>query len=145
MEPIVRGFGTLTALAGVLSTGTGTLAASLEELSSGRRALYTARAVAANVVPGVSATVEPRCIQGYILCKASFAAFSVVAALESLVMSGGSDREQPRAILSKGFTGDWVVTPRDVAGDTRPELLPEVASPASGDGKGGSDFVPPPL
>jgi hypothetical protein len=99
--------------------------------------------VAANTLPVASAFVEPKCIQGYILCKAMFAAFSVVAAAESLLMSGGSDLDQPRGILTKGFTGDWVVSREDVAGATKVDLLPEVAPP-SGDDKGGG-FVPPPL
>ncbi len=138
--------GVLAIYAAVLSAPLAARGESFEELSAGRRSYYTARAVAANVVPGVSATIEPKCIQGYILCKASFAIFSVAAALESVVLSGGSDMEQPRGILAKGFTGDWVVTPRDVAKETKPELLPTVASPspASKDEEG-SGFVPPPL
>jgi hypothetical protein len=138
-------YGTLVLAGGVILSSSGALGGSFEELSPRRRAHYTAGAVAANVVPGVSATVEPKCIQGYILCKASFAIFSVAAAIESVVLSGGSDMEQPRGILSKGFTGDWVVTPRDVAGETKPELLPEVAAPSGGSKDEGSGFVPPPL
>jgi hypothetical protein len=114
------------------------------EVTARRRALQTAGAVAANTVPVASAFVEPKCIQGYILCKAMFAVFSVAAAAESVVMSGGRDHDQPRGILTKGFTGDWVVTRSDVAGSTKVELLPEVAPPASGEDKGGG-FVPPPL
>ena len=118
--------------------------ASSTEVTTRRRALQTAGAVAANTVPGASAFVEPKCIQGYILCKAMFAVFSVAAAAESVLMSGGRDHDQPRGILTKGFTGDWVVTRSDVAGTTNVELLPEVAPPASGEDKGG-EFVPPPL
>lgn len=113
------------------------------DVSARRRALQTIRAAAANVVPGVSAFTEPKCIQGYILCKAMFAGFSVVAAAESVLMSGGRDHEQPKGILTKGFTGDWFITPSDIAGTTKAELLPEVAAKPSGEDKGG--FVPPPL
>ena len=67
------------------------------DVSARSKALQTIRAAAANVVPGVSAFTEPKCIQGYILCKAMFAGFSVVAAAESVLMSGGRDHEQPRA------------------------------------------------
>jgi hypothetical protein len=115
-----------------------------EELSAGKRALYTARAVAANTVPVVSATTEPKCIQGYMLCKLSFALFSVVVAGETLALGGGGDMNQPKAILYRGWSGDWVVTPRDIAGDTKPELLPEPPPPAGGERKEG-DFKPPPL
>jgi hypothetical protein len=118
--------------------------AATTEVTAGRRAWQTAKVVAANTLPVASAVVEPKCVQGYILCKATFAAFSVVAAAESLVMSGGSDMAQPRGILTKGFTGDWVVTRDDVAGTTKVDLLPEVAPPARG-GDDGGGFVPPPL
>lgn len=111
---------------------------------SGRRqALYTAGAVAANALPVASAFAEPRCIQGYIACKAMLALFSVVAAGESLIMSGGADREQPRAIVTRGFSGDWVVTPRQVAEGAKPDLLPEAAPPKTEKKEG--EFVPPPL
>jgi len=118
--------------------------ASSTEVTARRRALQTAGVVAANTVPGASAFFEPKCIQGYILCKAMFAVFSVAAAAESVLMSGGRDHDQPRGILTKGFTGDWVVTRSDVAGTTKVELLPEVAPPSSGEDTGGG-FVPPPL
>jgi len=115
-----------------------------EELSGGRKALYTARAAAANVLPVASSLVEPKCLPGYIFCKLAFAAFSVVAAGESMVMSGGADMAQPRAILYRGFAGDWVVTPRDIAGDRKPEVLPEPPPPAGGEEKGSGGFIPPP-
>jgi hypothetical protein len=127
-----------------LGRGAAAYAVPYEELSGGRKALYTARAVTANVVPVASALTEPKCLQGYILCKLTFAAFSVIAAGESLVLSGGSDLAQPKAVLYRGFSGDWVVTPRDIAGDTKPDVLPEPPPPAEGEKKGG-DFVPPPL
>jgi len=133
------------ALLFTLALGHGTLAYAVpfEELSAGRRALYTGQAVAANALPVASAVVEPKCLQGYILCKLTFAAFSVVVAGESLALSGGGDLEQPKTVLYRGFSGDWVVTPRDIAGDTKPDLLPEPPPPAEGERKSG-DFVPPP-
>ena len=115
-----------------------------EELSRARRARYTAEAVAVNALPVVSAFEEPKCLQGYILCKVTFAAFSVVVAAETLVLGGGSDLAQPKAVLYRGFSGDWAVTPRDMAGDSNPNVLPEPPPPAEGEKKSG-DFVPPPL
>ena len=114
-----------------------------EELSGGRRARDIAGAVAVNALPVASAVVEPKCLQGYILCKLTFAAFSVIVAGETLVLGGGSDLAQPKAVLYRGFSGDWVVTPQDIAGDTRPDVLPEPPPPADGEKKSG-DFVPPP-
>jgi hypothetical protein len=144
MRRLMRQRMTVMLLAGVLAGATMAQATPYEELSSGKRALATGKAVAVNALPGASALVEPKCIQGYVLCKLTFALFSVVAAGESLAMSGGADRAQPRAILYRGFSGNWAVTPRDMAGETKPELLPEAPPPAEGEKKSG-DFVPPPL
>jgi hypothetical protein len=136
----------MTALLLTFAVGRGTLAYAVpfEELSGGRRARYTAEAAAVNALPVASAVMEPKCLQGYILCKLTFAAFSVIAAGESLVLSGGGDLAQPKAVLYRGFSGDWVVTPRDIAGETKPDLLPEPPPPAEGEKKDGG-FVPPPL
>src|SRR5262249_51342675 len=78
-------------------------AASYDEASPGKRALYTSIATVANVVPGVSTLYAPTCLPGYVLCKGVFAFFSVVAAADQLVVSGGGDLEQTRAILHRGF------------------------------------------
>ena len=102
-----------------------------------------AGAVAVNTLPVASAVMEPKCLQGHILCKLTFAAFGVIVAGETLVLGGGSDLAQPKAVLYRGFSGDWVVTPQDIAGDTRPDVLPEPPPPADGEKKSG-DFVPPP-
>jgi hypothetical protein len=119
-------------------------AGSFDDASTGRRMLYTAGAVTANVVPVAGSLVEPKCLPGYFFCKLTFAAGSVLFAGETLVMSGGSDMDQTRAILYRGFSGDWVVTPRDIAGERRPDLLP-APPPPSGEQPGGSGgFVPPP-
>jgi len=107
------------------------------------RALYTAGAVVANVLPGASALVAPQCLPGYVLCKAVFAGFSVVAAVEQLVWSGGADRTQTRAILYRGFAGDWYLTGRHVAGDLHAQPWPE-PPPAPHEGSTGG-FEPPPL
>jgi len=100
-----------------------------EQRSGGERALYTTAAVVANAVPVASALIVPRCLPGYVLCKLSFAALSLIAAAESLVMSGGADYDQPRAILERGFGGDWVLTGRHVAGDEHADVYPEVQPP----------------
>ena len=117
-------------------------ATSWEERSAVERGAYTAAAMVANVTPIVSAMVAKECLPGYILCKASLAFVSGITALEQLVMSGGGDREQTRAILHRGFAGDWYLTGRHVAGDVRPEPWPQPV-PARSGGHGG--FEPPPL
>lgn len=119
------------------------LAAGYEDRSAGMRALYTAAAVIANVVPIASAFVAPRCLPGYILCKLSFAGLSVIAAGESLAISGGADKEQPKALLYRGFSGDWFLTGRHVAGDATPEVYPEAPPPR--DTGTDDEFVPPPI
>lgn len=143
MRKIARGI-TATVLAAFAVGHAGPAGAvPFEELPANKRALYSAGAVAANALPVASALVEPKCLQGYILCKLTFALISVVAAGESLVMSGGADMDQPRDIVYRGFSGDWVLTPRDIAGDTSPELLPGAPPPADDKKSGG--FTPPPL
>jgi hypothetical protein len=118
------------------------MATSWEERSAAGRGFYTTAAMVANVTPIVSAVVAKECLPGYILCKASFAFVSGVAALAQLAWSGGGDREQTRAILYRGFAGDWYLTGRHVAGDVHPEPWPQPAPP-QGSGHGG--FEPPPL
>src|SRR5262245_23056419 len=112
------------------------------ERSPRARALATAGAVAANTLPAVPTYVEPRCFVPYPLCKLSFAVLGVAAAAESLVMSGGSDMQLPHNLIHRGVGGDWFVTPRDMLGETKPDLLPEVA-PARQEGAP-DKFVPPP-
>jgi len=111
-----------------------------EEQSGGTRAAYTAVAVVANIFPGVSTLYAPRCLLGYVFCKVLFAAVSCVAATEQLMVSGGADPTQTRAILHHGFAGDWVLTGAHVAGDRTPEPWPDV--PAA---EAGSGWQPPPL
>jgi hypothetical protein len=112
-----------------------------DDRSPRAKALATAGAVAANTLPVVPTYVEPRCLLPYVLCKFVFAVGAVAAAGESLAMSGGSDMEQPHHLLHRGLGGDWFVTPRDMLGETKPDLLPEVAPSGGG---GGEKFVPPP-
>jgi len=116
-----------------------------EEKSGLARAGYTAAAVAVNVLPGVSALVAPICLPGYLLCKLTFAIGSVIAAGEQLFMSGGGDTEQTRAILYRGFEGDWYVTGKDVAGDTQPEPFPTPPPPSGTESPSEGGFVPPPI
>jgi hypothetical protein len=118
-------------------------AISYEERPAGMRALYTGIAVVANVMPGVSALYAPKCLPGYVVCKVVFAGISIIAAGDQFVMSGGGDRAQTRAILYRGFAGDWYLTGRHVSGDLTPEPLPE-PPPASSEG-GGGKWEPPPL
>jgi len=111
-----------------------------EEQSGQMQAAYTAVAVVANILPGVSTLYAPRCLPGYVFCKVLFAAVSLVAATEQLAVSGGADRAQTRAILHHGFAGDWVLTGAHVAGDRTPEPWPDVPPAATGSG-----WEPPPL
>lgn len=145
MRTIARQLAATMLFALAMSRGGVAQAVPWEELSSGRRALYTAGAVAANTLPGASSLMEPKCLPGYIMCKFVFAAFSTIAAGESLVMSGGADTPHTKSILYRGFSGDWWITPRDVAGETKAEVLPEAPPPAEGEEKKSGDFKPPPL
>jgi hypothetical protein len=108
-----------------------------DDRSTGQKAGYTALAVVENVVPIASAFAAPKCLPGYILCKAFFAFTSVVAAGEQITMSGGSDEKQTNAILYRGFAGDWYLTGANAAGDLTANPLPDpapVANPAPGSG-----------
>jgi len=113
-----------------------------EQRSVVERVWYTAGAVVANLTP-LSALYAPRCLPGYLLCKLSFAGASVLAAADQLAFSGGADLAQTRAILHRGFAGDWVLTPRHVAREATPEPLPEPPHPAAGGDHHG--FEPPPI
>lgn len=137
-----RGFAAVLGFVTVLgATSARGDASTWEARSAGARALYTTGAVVANVVPITSAFVAPKCFPGYIICKLGFVGVSIVAASAQLFLSGGGDLAQTKAILTRGFSGDWFLTGRHVAGDAQPEPYPEVApAPSSGTG-----FTPPPL
>jgi hypothetical protein len=113
-----------------------------EERPLGSRALQTVVAVIGNVAPVVATAYAPQCLPGYVLCKALFAGVSVLAAADQLIVSGGADLTQTRAILHRGFGGDWVLTPRHVAGESTPQPLPDPPPPGTGT-EGG--WEPPPL
>ncbi|MCW5891822.1 MAG: hypothetical protein KIT14_14940 [bacterium] len=130
------------ATAGVLAAGVPSASAiTWEERAPSARAFYTTAAMLANVMPISSAFVASRCVQGYLLCKFTFASLSVIAAAESIVMSGGSDMSEPKALLERGFSGDWYLTGPDISGDKTADPYPEVAPPATDDG----GFTPPPI
>jgi hypothetical protein len=113
-----------------------------EERSPAGRALYVGIAVIANVVPVVSTLYAPRCLPGYIPCKALWAFVSVIAAADQFVLSGGGDRVQTKGILYRGFAGDWFLTGRHTAGDLTPNPLPDPPPPPADSGGG---WEPPPL
>jgi hypothetical protein len=119
----------------------GALAVSYEERSAGARAAYTGIAVVANVVPVVSAFYAPRCLLGYVMCKAMWAFVSVVAAGDQLIFSGFQDETQTRGILYRGFAGDWYLTGRHTAGDLTANPVPDPPPPPSDEG----GWQPPPL
>lgn len=114
-----------------------------EERSGAARAAYAGLAVVANVTPIVSALYAPSCLPGYILCKASFAAASLIAACGQVVISGGQDTAQMEAILYRGFAGDWYLTAEHTSGDVKPQVLPD-PPPAEG-AAAGEAWQPPPL
>lgn len=132
------------ALLGLCLAGTIVTPAFAEEPSLAKRSAYAAGAVVANVTP-LSTAYAPRCLMGYVLCKFLFASASIVAAGDQLFFSGGGDMAQTRAILLRGFSGDWVITPRHIAGDAKPEVLPDPPPPTGGEGGGKGGFEPPPI
>jgi hypothetical protein len=97
----------------------------------------------ANVVPGVSSIYAPRCLPGYVVCKALFAFVSLLAAADQVVLSGAGDRVQTRGILYRGFAGDWYLTGRHTAGDLEAQPLPDPPPPPAESGEGA--WEPPPL
>jgi hypothetical protein len=129
-------------LMGTLAAGPAAAAVPWEQSSAARRAWYTIGAVVANVTP-LSALYAPRCLPGYLLCKLSFAGISVLAAADQLAFSGGADLDQTRAILHRGFAGDWIMTPRHIAREATPEPLPD-PPPPTGEGEH-RGFEPPPI
>ncbi len=106
-----------------------------EQRSLGMRALLTSVAVAADVMPGLSAIYAKQCLPGYIVCKTVFAIGSLMFATEQFAFSGGNDTGQTKAILYRGFEGDWFLNGRHVNGDTTPQPWPDPPSTrtASGD------------
>lgn len=86
-----------------------------------------------NVVPVTSAFAAKPCLQGYILCKATFALISLIVAAEETVLAGAGKSSQARGVLHRGFGGDWVVTPAHIAGRDTVEVLPAPA-PSGGAG-----------
>jgi hypothetical protein len=129
-------------LAGYVAHAGNALAVSYEERSPAARAAYTGVAVIANVVPVVSTLYAPRCLLGYVMCKAVWAFTSVVASQVQLAFSGGGDRAQRRGILYRGFAGDWYLTGRHIAGDVTANPLPD--PPPSSDTESGA-WQPPPI
>jgi hypothetical protein len=125
------------AAAAMLYAGVATAATPYEELPPATRALFNGVAVLANIVPVVSVLYAPQCLPGYVVCKIAFAGASLIAAADQLILSGGADRTQTRAILHRGFGGDWFLNGRHIAGDAQPQPLPE-AAPVS------DDWQPPP-
>jgi len=99
--------------------------AAWEDRPTWQRVGFTILAGIENIVPITSALAAPRCLPGYVVCKLSFAGISLLAAGEQLAFSGGTDLAQTRAILHRGFAGDWILTGAHAAGDDSPEVLPE--------------------
>ena len=119
----------LTTTIAVLALG-GTARAGYEDRPAWQRAGYTVLAGIENIVPIASAFAAPRCLPGYILCKLSYAGFSLVTAGVQLTLSGANDLDQTHALLHRGFAGDWILTGRHAAGDATPDVLPDPGPPA---------------
>jgi hypothetical protein len=109
-----------------------------EDHSPGMRAVLDGLAVASNVVPILSAVFAPSCLPGYVVCKLTFAGGSLLFAGAQLAISGGSDMTQTRAILYRGFGGDWYLT----GAKNEPRPLPTPPPPAAAGG--GGAWEPPP-
>lgn len=135
------GLAICSTLLGVTMTGPVALAdrIPLEDRPAYQQAGYEVMAVVANFVPFVSAIYAPKCLPGYIVCKLGFAGFNTLAAGAQLITSGGADLEQTKAILERGYGGDWILTSEDIAGDRTPQPYPDPAPPATK-----STFTPPP-
>jgi hypothetical protein len=131
-----------TLLAGSLASAA-VHAATWEERSTPARVGWTSLAAVANVVPIVSAVFAPKCLPGYIVCKITFAGMSLIAAADQLLFAGNGDTAQTKAILYRGFGGDWFLTGRHVNGDATPQPLPDPPPPTSA-GDGGGAWEPPP-
>ena len=102
-------------------------------------ALYSGAAAVANVLPFASAYYAPKCLPGYVVCKIAFAGASIVVATAQLLFSGGGDLAQTRGILYRGFSGDWFLTGRHIAGEAEPRPLPDPPPPSTT----GGEWVPP--
>jgi peptidoglycan/LPS O-acetylase OafA/YrhL len=50
---------------------------------------------------------------------------ALLAAGAHLAFSFGGDMPQTRALLHRGFAGDWILTGRHAAGDAEPDVLPD--------------------
>ena len=139
---------TLALLLGVLGVATvlarPALAGPWEDRSAAMRGVYTAGAVAVNLLPVASAVVARQCLPGYIVCKIAYGAISLIAAGEQIFMSGGNDWDQTQAILYRGYGGDWYVTPKQVAGDEAVHPWPEPPASTKGSEAPGG-WQPPPL
>ena len=128
------------ALAAVLTLASDSGAVPYDQQPAVARALYTGGAMVVNVMPIVSAFFAPRCLPGYIVCKITFAGVSLVAAADQFLLSMGGDTAQTRAILYRGFSGDWFLTGRHIAGEVEPRPLPDPPPPGQAEGH----WEPPP-
>lgn len=93
---------------------------------------------------GTPAYTTNKCLLPYPICKATFAAVSLIASWEQLVMGG--DVEGAQHTIGRGFGGQWVVTPKDVSGDplwSLPEPIPLSVYIVSGRGNTGTEAIDP--
>lgn len=139
----MRKLAVLTSLAVLAVAPTRARATTWDDASPMMRVAYTAGAVVTNIVPITSAFIAPTCLQGYILCKLTFAGISLLSAAEQTVMGGSSDPAGTKATLERGFSGDWFITPSHIAGDSAPDVYPSVTVHDDAAGAGG--FTPPPI
>lgn len=105
-----------------------------DDLDGGKRFLYGAGAVAANIIPGVSVWAASKCLPGYVVCKLTFAGLGTLAAGSQIFWGG--DVSGAGTTAGRAFGGDWIVTPRQLANGTGADPYPEP------EGEEDEDFFP---
>lgn len=90
------------------------------------RALWRGAAAATmNVVPVTSIFASQRCLPGYLACKLMFAGMGIAAS--GVQVLAGGDLDGARRTMERAFGGDWIVLPRHVGGDVKPDPYPEAS------------------
>lgn len=125
----MRRLAAVVVLVGVLGSNASARVA-YEEQSAATRVLLNIAAGVANVTPIVPMIWADKCLPGYVFCKLTFAAVSVLAAGEQVLFSGAGDMKQATSLLRRGFGGDWFMTGRHINGDVAPAVWTDTARPA---------------
>ncbi|MFN8543176.1 MAG: hypothetical protein U0807_03080 [Candidatus Binatia bacterium] len=121
----------IVSLVGLLGGYAAAAGPTYDNISPANRAGYDVAAAVLNIAPIASAYAAPKCLPGYVPCKILAAGFNTLAAGVQLIFSGGSDLAQTRAILHRGYAGDWYLTGRHVAGDAAAQPYPDPSASES--------------